>query len=366
MYRFRDHGDRAVAMRYDLTVPLARVVAQYGNDLPRPFKRYQVAPVWRAENTQRGRYREFVQFDADIVGAEVGVPDAECIALVEQVMLGFGLKDFVVKVNNRKILNGIVEAAGVAREHVVDAIRAVDKLEKIGKEAVAEELERTAGTGGKKLLALLSSGEKEIRALQSAQVAQGFAELDAVFDALKIFGVTHAEVDFTLARGLDYYTSTVFETVITGAEQYGSVSGGGRYDGLVHMFTGKDVPAVGMSVGFDRLLPALQELGLLADGRVTDVLILNMGKEFEVDCLAILKELRAAGVNAEAVYGASDMKKQFRYAEQKRIPFAILYGGDERASGGVTIRNLATREQESVARKDLASKVCTWLRSSAG
>ncbi len=367
MYRFKDHGDRAVAMRYDLTVPLARVVAQYANDLPRPFKRYQVAPVWRADNTQKGRYREFVQCDVDVVGAEIGVPDAECIALVEQVMLALGLEKFEIKVNNRKILNGVVVASGVAPDKIVGAIRVIDKLEKVGAGAVAEELRTTCGLSAadaKKLIELLSSGEEKVRKVNSVEVELGFAELDAVLASLKALGVGHVEVDLTLARGLDYYTSTVIETVITEtpeARKYGSVAGGGRYDGLMKMFTGKDVPAVGVAIGLDRLLPALQELGLLAAGHVTDVLVLNMGNEFEGEYLEIATELRKAGVNAEVIYEDSDMKKQFRYAEQKGVVLAVLYGEDEAAASTVTIRDLATREQQNVPRKSLAAQVLARL-----
>lgn len=367
MYRFRDHGDRGVAMRYDLTVPLVRVVAQYENDLPRPFKRYQVAPVWRADKPQKGRYREFIQCDVDVVGSKVGMPDAECVAIIEQVMLAVGLKKFAIKINNRKILNGVVAASGVAPEHVLGAIRVIDKLEKIGAGAVAEELHRACGlsTGdAEKLIELLASGVEKVRRVNSLEVAQGFAELDAVLANLEALHAGHVEVDLTLARGLDYYTSTVVETVITEtpeAQKYGSVAGGGRYDGLLKMFTGKDVPAVGIAVGLDRLLPALQELGLLGAGHVTDVLVLNMGSEFEAEYLAMAAELRKAGVNAEIVYDGSDMKKQFRYAEQKGALFAVLYGEDERAAGTVTVRELATREQQTVLRKNFVAEVLARL-----
>ena len=372
MYRFTDHGERRVAMRYDLTVPLARVVAQHGADLPKPFKRYQVAPVWRAENTQKGRYREFYQCDVDVIGAEVGVPDAECIALVEQVMLSLGLKKFVIQLNNRKILNGIIAAAGVAEDQAVDAIRIVDKLLKIGEEAVADELVETVKvdhTQAKRLIRLVSTKVGSIAELESfvkkndlegTQAREGLKELSAVFSALQDFGVGHVEIDLSLARGLDYYTSTVIETVITEtaeSRKYGSVSGGGRYDKLLHLFTGKDVPSVGVSVGIDRLLPALEELGLLERSHVTEVLVLNMDALLKREYLKMVAELRAAGVNAEVFYGQADMKKQFKYAEQKGIPFAVLYGEDEHASGQVTVRNLTTREQESVKRADLVNRL---------
>jgi histidyl-tRNA synthetase len=377
MYRFKDQGERDVALRYDLTIPLARVVAQYSNELPKPFKRYQVSAVWRAENTQKGRYREFYQCDADVVGTEVGVPDAECIALIEKVLFDLGIKKFKVKVNNRKILNAIMLTAGVPSDKIQDGIRAIDKIEKIGAKAVAEELEQKLGmkkNEAESLIRLASTKVPDIGTLKTfmnkyilrqPQGQEGFEELNKVFTALKEFGIKNVEIDLSLARGLDYYTSTVFETVIvenTESRRFGSVAGGGRYDTLVALFTGKQLPAVGVAIGLDRLFAAMQELGLVEDQSVVDVLVLNMDAKFEKQYLEIVTELREAGINTDFYYEKADLKKQFAYADAKSIKFAVLFGGDEEKNKTVTIRNLKTRDQKSVPRPELLSQLVEFLK----
>lgn len=365
MYRFKDQGKRDVALRYDLTVPLARVVAQYQNELPRPFKRYQIAPVWRAENTQKGRYREFYQCDVDVVGASVGIPDAECIAITEQILLELGIKKFKVKINNRKILNAIMLTAKVPPEKIIDAIRAIDKIEKIGAKAVAAELLEKIDmkeNEAEGLIRLASTKVPDIGTLrtfmskyilQQPQGKEGFDELNKVFVALKEMGIKNVEIDLALARGLDYYTSTIFETVVmesTESRSFGSVAGGGRYDKLINLFTGRDVPAVGISIGVDRLFAAMQELGLVQKNNVVDVLVLNMDNQFEQEYLQVVSELRGAGINSEVYYEAGDLKKQFAFAEAKNIPYALLYGEEEAKKKSVTVRNLKTRKQKTMKR----------------
>lgn len=377
MYRFKDHGDRDVAMRYDLTVPLARVAAQYQNDLPKPFKRYQISPVWRAENTQKGRYREFYQCDADIVGAEVGVADAECIALVENFLLDLGLNKFVIKINNRKILNAIMLTAKVPGDKIQDTIRSIDKIEKIGAKAVAEEIQNNIGLKGHEaegLIRLASTKVPDVGALKTfmskyilkePQGQEGFAELNKVFNALHEMGIKHIEIDLALARGLDYYTSTIYETVITESAEtrsFGSVSAGGRYDRLMNLFTGKDLPAVGVSFGIDRLFLALQSCGLIKNQSVLDIIILNMEPELEGESLKILQQLRQAGIRSEMYYHSGDMKKQFAYAEAKKIPFALLFGENEAKKQEVTLRDLKTRKQHSISKKDLVTEIQKRLR----
>ncbi len=372
MYRFKDNGDRDVAMRYDLTVPLARVVAQYQNELPRPFKRYQIAPVWRAENTQRGRYREFYQCDADVAGTAVGIADAECIAMMEQIILGFGIKKFKIQVSNRKILNAIMLTANVPADKIAVAIRAIDKIDKIGAKAVSAELQekiKMSVNEAEGLIRLASTRVPDIGALKTfmskyilkqPQGQEGFDELNKVFIALKEMGVKNVEIDLSLARGLDYYTSTIFEAKITEKSKEGSfssVAGGGRYDKLINLFTGKDVPSVGVSVGIDRLFSAMQELGLQEEQNVVDVLVLNIEPSLEQSYLKIVTELRAKGFNSEVYYQSVDMKKQFAYAEAKSIPFAIIFGENESKSGEVTIRNLKTRKQVVVKLKDLVKEI---------
>ncbi|MHB8871321.1 MAG: histidine--tRNA ligase [Candidatus Doudnabacteria bacterium] len=372
MYRFKDNGERNVAMRYDLTVPLARVSAQYQNDLPKPFKRYQIAPVWRAENTQKGRYREFYQCDVDVVGAPAGVADAECIAMVEQIFLDLGIKKFVVKVNNRKILNAIMLTAGVSEDKMLDAIRAIDKLDKVGAKGVVSELKEKVGlttNEAEGLITLASTKVPDIGALKAfinkyilkqPQGQEGFDELNSVFAALKAFGIKNVEIDLSLARGLDYYTSTIFETIITetiDSRKYGSVAGGGRYDGLIKLFTGKDVPAVGISIGIDRLFAAMEDLGLVKKQGIVSVLVLNMEESLQKEYLKIVTDLRKAGINSELYYVSAEMKKQFAFAEAKNIPYGILLGLEEVNKGTVTLRDLKTRKQKVVKQKDLLKEL---------
>lgn len=377
MYRFKDNGARDVAMRYDLTVPLARVAAQYQNELPKPFKRYQIAPVWRAENTQKGRYREFYQCDVDVVGSEVGIADAECVAMVEEIFLELGIKKFVVKINNRKILNAIMLSAGVAEGKILDAIRAVDKLEKIGVKEVTSELKEKAGLNSKQaeqLITLASAKVTNINALKTfvqenlsgqPQATQGLKELSSVFTALKAFGVKNAVIDLSLARGLDYYTSTIFETIITETEdskKYGSVAGGGRYDQLIKLFTGKDIPAVGISIGIDRLFAAMQDLALIKNKGIVSVLILNIEESLQTEYLKMLNTLRKAGINAELYYSPADIKKQFAFAEAKSIAYGILLGLDEAKKQSVTLRNLKTRKQRTIKQKTLLKELQKLLK----
>ncbi len=373
MYRFEDHGGRKVAMRYDLTVPLARVTAQYQNDLPRPFKRYQVAPVWRADNTQRGRYREFTQCDADAVGAEVGIADAECIAMAYQILRELGINNFTIKVNNRKILNAIMLAAGVPDDKILDGIRSIDKLEKIGAKAVAEELQAGLGLQANEaegLIRMASTKVPDIGALESfinehvlkvPQGREGFDELSLVFTALRELGITeNIEIDLSLARGLDYYTATIIEAVITEtpeARAFGSVAGGGRYDRLVNLFIGKDIPAVGISIGIDRLFAAMETLGLVQRQSIVRVLVLNLEPQFQQDYLKLVTALRQAGISAEMYYATADKKKQFSYAESKAIPYAIFYGTDEAAGGYLTLRDLRSREDQQVSEAELIEKL---------
>ncbi len=372
MYRFTDNGDRKVAMRYDLTVPLARVAAQYQNELPRPFKRYQIAPVWRAENTQKGRLREFYQCDADVVGAPIGIADAECIAMIEQVLLALGLTKFTIKVSNRKLLNAIMLTAKIPLDKIQDGIRTIDKLEKIGAKAVADELVEKIGIEhheAESLIRLASTKVPDVGALKTFankyilkedQGKEGFDELNRVFNALHEFGVKHAEIDLSLARGLDYYTSTIYEAVITeniDSKRFGSIAGGGRYDKMLSLFTGKDTPAVGMSIGIDRLFAAMVELGLIEQKNITQVLVLNLDESLEEEYLQMVTQLRENGINSEVYYEAADFKKQYTYAEKKNIPFAVVYGSDEKKKGEVNIRDLVNKEQKTVPLASLMDEI---------
>lgn len=319
MYKFKDNGDRDVALRYDQTVPLARVVSQYQNELPMPFKRYQVQPVWRAENTQKGRYREFLQCDADIVGANSPLSDAEIINLAEKALEKLGFSNYKIVINDR------VNFANVPPL----AIATIDKLQKIGKEGVLKEL-GDKGIPASTLDEVLNKKptenlEKIIRLLNSPRV---------VFDP-------------TLARGLDYYTGLIFEIEIEGYPA-GSVCGGGRYDELIGMFADKRVPAVGFAFGFDRLVEAMEEQNLFpADLTTTQVLITIFSPELKDKSIEIASQLRSKNINTEIYLDENvALDRQLKYADKKQIPFVIVIGPDEAKNNTVTLKNMKTREQQ--------------------
>ena len=297
MYRFEDNGQRRVALRYDQTVPLARVVAQYENELPLPFKRYQISNVWRAENTQKGRFREFLQCDIDIVGSTSPSCDAETIQIVISSLQKLGFKNFRILVNDRSLFGEISK----------DAVIAIDKLKKIGEEKVKEELSQK-GIDPKVL--------DEIKRNEPTDSLEKMINL--VNDERVVF-------EPTLARGLDYYTGLIIEVEIEGYSA-GSVGGGGRYDNLIGMFAGKQIPAVGFAFGFDRLLEAMDELNLFPaelDGK-TKVLVTIPSIELEKTSMEIAAKLRSSGINTESWLDETKIDRQFKYAEKKEIPYVVV------------------------------------------
>jgi len=340
MYRFKDNGDRDVALRYDLTIPLARVVAMNG-ELKKPWRRYQIAPVWRAENTQKGRFREFYQADADIVGTTNPLSDAEILALAGATLARLGVTDFEIRVNDRRLLDAFFDTEKIDASKRVDVLRAMDKFAKIGESGVADELVK---------LGIEASAVKNIlKAVVSNEIPNG-SELEKIIAlAREMNPDLKISFDFSIARGLDYYTGLIFETVLTNAPAYGSVLSGGRYDNLVGMFANKPVPAVGMSIGLDRLLSALTELKLIDTvATTTKVLIINMDKSLESDYLRMAGELRTTGINTALYYESGDMGKQLKYASDRGIRYALIYGSDEKKSGEVVIKDLSTSEQKKV------------------
>lgn len=297
MYRFEDNGRRRVALRYDQTVPLARVVAQYGNDLPLPFKRYQVSNVWRAENTQKGRFREFLQCDIDIVGSTSPSSDAETIQVAISSLQKLGFKNFKILVNDRSLFGEISK----------DAVISIDKLKKIGEEKVKEELSQK-GIDPKVL--------DEIKKNEPT---------DSLEKMINLINDERVVFEPTLARGLDYYTGLIIEVEIEGYSA-GSVGGGGRYDNLIGMFAGKQIPAVGFAFGFDRLLEAMDELNLFPtelDGK-TKVLVTIPSIELEKTSMEIANILRNSGINTESWLDETKMDRQFKYAEKKEIPYVVV------------------------------------------
>lgn len=339
MYRFEDNGGRKVALRYDQTVPLARVVAQYENKLQMPFKRYQVQPVWRAENTQKGRFREFLQCDADIVGSSSPLADTEIIALAVKSLEQLGFKNFKIVINDRAVFDGVDKKI----------ITAIDKLQKIGRECVISELMKK-GFKNEELIAVLDSIESKKPTERITNILSALADL----------GVEPLKVEFspTLARGLDYYTGLIFEIEIEGYSA-GSVCGGGRYDDLIGMFSGKQISAVGFAFGFDRLMEAMDELKLFPQElseTTTKVLITIFSPELKEKSLALTTVLRSAEVQTELYLdGNASLEKQLKYADQKGISFAVIIGPDEAEKEKVTLRNMTTREQKTISKEELVS-----------
>ncbi|MDR6785944.1 histidyl-tRNA synthetase [Pedobacter africanus] len=351
------------ALRYDLTVPFARYVVMHQNDIALPFKRFQVQPVWRADRPQKGRYREFYQCDVDVVGSESLLNEAEFVLIYQEALSNLGLKDFTIKINNRKILSGIAEVVGKP-ELIVDMTVAIDKLDKIGLEGVIKELlERgftEADIEGLKPVILLEGSNTEklnsLRAVLSASAIglKGIEEIEQVFAYLA--GMLTAdiskpdlELDITLARGLNYYTGCIFE-VKTNEVAMGSIGGGGRYDDLTGMFGLKGLTGAGISFGADRIYDVLQELNLFPESAAagTRVLISNFDKDAESYALPILQELRNANIAAELYPSSAKLKKQMSYADDKRIPFVILIGSDEMQTGLLTLKDMHSGAQQKL------------------
>ena len=349
-------------LRYDLTVPFARYVVQHREELALPFKRYQIQPVWRADRPQKGRYREFYQCDADVVGSESLLNEVELMQIIDTVFTRFGVR-VCIKINNRKILSGIAEMIGQA-DKIVDITVAIDKLDKIGLEAVnaelaedgipAEAIEKLqpiiqlSGTNAEKLATM-----KQVLA-ESEIGRKGVAECEYILNKLGTSLNNTIELDLTLARGLNYYTGAIFEVKALDVE-IGSITGGGRYDNLTGIFGMPGLSGVGISFGADRIFDVLNQLDLYPKEAVnaTRLLFVNFG-EAEADfCLPILAQVRQAGICAEIYPDAAKMKKQMSYANAKQIPFVAIVGETEMAAGKVTLKNMETGEQQLVTTEEL-------------
>ena len=353
------------ALRYDLTVPFARFVAQNRNDITFPFKRYQIQPVWRADRPQKGRFREFYQCDADVVGSDSLLYEVELVQLCDQVFALLGLQDYSICINNRKVLSGIAEII-CESEKLIDITVALDKLDKIGVEKVQEEM-RTKGVSDEAiakmtpLFGLSGSNSKKLQKLESflsdSEVGmKGIEELRFVLNMLSEVGLQKAKIEFdvTLARGLNYYTGAIFE-VKTNEMQMGSIGGGGRYDDLTSMFGLNDVSGVGISFGLDRICLVLEELNLFPDllKSSTQLMFVNFGVQETAYCMKLLKRLREAGINAEIYPTAAKIKKQMNYADKKSIQYVVLVGEDEMLSGNLTVKNMSEGTQQSLTIQDL-------------
>lgn len=362
LYKFIDNGNRKIAMRYDLTVPLARVVAMYP-DLPRPFKRYHIAKVWRAERPQAGRFREFYQCDVDIVGTDQMLADAECVIIASMVLEKLGLDKFQIKINNRKILNGFIEYANIAPSQTKRVFQTIDKIQKIGSDGIKTELQ-------KNIVDLPALSDQEIQKifefcsiqgsnkdileklsimLQNTEIGnQGIQELKQVIGYLQAAELKEKtyQIDLSIARGLDYYTGTVYETFISNLSKIGSVMSGGRFDKLIGMFSGIEIPAVGISLGIDRLFSAMQELGMIDEKPSTSqVLITVFDSKFIPDYLKIAQQLRQEGIRTEIDLSNGKLKKQFQYADKQKIPFVIIIGEDEMSKRKIKVKEMVSRKE---------------------
>lgn len=416
IFALQDNDEQWISLRYDLTAPLSRFVAERWGQMPLPFRRYQVGPVWRNEKPGPGRYREFIQFDIDTIGAPSMAADAENCAVMAEALEALGLPrgDYEVRLNNRKVLDGVLDAIGLGtgedgQAASLPVLRSIDKLDRVGFDGVKlllttgrkdESGDFTKGAGlseaqADQILAYMQVGgasrAEVCRALKdtvgaSEIGAQGIAELEQIGDLLDAMGLEERQAVFdpSIVRGLAYYTGPVLEVGITfeikdekgRPRQFGSVAGGGRYDGLVKRFVGQDVPATGVSIGVDRLLAALEAAGRLDDeGRAAPVLVTVMDKERLTDYEVLAQELRKAGIRTELYLGESKLKAQLKYADRRGSPIAVIAGSDEFENGTVSIKDLISgrkmseaitdhdewkdksRAQQTVARADLAETV---------
>lgn len=362
IYRF-EKGDTDISMRFDLTVPLAKYVAKNYGNLSFPFRRYQIGKVYRGERTQKGRFREFYQCDIDIIGdGELSViNDAELPSVIYSIFKELGFDDFTIRINNRKILNGLFESLN-QKENATEILRIIDKIEKIGKEAVIEELEKIEipsdainkimdfieieGTTDEKLQKL-----NELN-IKNEEFEKGLDELTQVVKYVRIFGIPEAnfKVDLTIARGLDYYTGTVYETFLNQYRELGSVCSGGRYENLAEYYTDKQLPGVGISIGLTRLFYKLNELQLIKAEKksIAEVLVVPMVQDLTVP-IQIATDLRKKGISTEVYLNDKKLKAKMKYADKLEIPYVIVVGEDEINSGIVKIKNMKTGEEKETS-----------------
>jgi histidyl-tRNA synthetase len=361
LYKFQDHGGRWVGLRFDLTVPLARFVAQHVAELGTPFKRYHIATVWRGENTQRGRYREFMQCDFDTIGTRSVVADIETVLVIHDLLREIGFRDFTIRLNNRQVLNGLLEQLGLA-DRAKALLIALDKLGKIGPDRVAEEMTAAAGATPEqasqilRLSELSGTNDEILRQLDPllAGSATGQAGIAALRDVLA--GVTAAGVpserirlDVSIARGLDYYTGTIYETFLDSLPGIGSICSGGRYDNLAGLYTGQDLPGIGASLGLDRLLSAMEELGMIEKvSTPAAVFIPYFDKGRLHDYLQLAAALRAAGIGVELFPEPKKLGQQLKYADRRGFRVALIAGQTEFESGKCQVKDLQRAVQQDV------------------
>ena len=374
IYRFTK-GDTDISMRFDLTVPLAKYVAKNYGNLSFPFRRYQIGKVYRGEKTQKGRFREFYQCDIDIIGdGELGiVNDAEIPSVIYNLISDLGFNDFTICINNRKVLNGLFREVN-QEQNAVDIMRTIDKLAKIGKEKAVEEL-KEIGVNDQAIERILTfieingTTDEKISKLENLGIlnemfTQGLEELKQVVKYIRIFGVpdTHFKIDLTIARGLDYYTGTVYETFLNDYKELGSVCSGGRYENLAEYYTDKKLPGVGISIGLTRLFYKLNELQLIKSDKysMSDILIIPMAEDM-TKSIELASDLRKEGINTEVYLNDKKIKAKFKYADKLKIPYVVVIGEDEISSNTVKVKNMETGE-ETPTELD-AKKICEVIKN---
>ena len=363
-------GKEDISLRYDLSVPLCRVVAMYPQ-LPKPFRRYQIDPVWRAERPQKGRYRQFFQCDADTVGTESMLADAENVNLIYQVLTRLGFKQFEISINDRKLITGIGQFAGVPNEQLGGLYRSIDKLDKIGLDGVKSELVENQIPDAviEKLLALLQIEGDTASVLNAlseqlgdSEVAkEGIAELEELSSYLTTLGVPEEfyRMNVSMVRGLEYYTGPIYETVVE-EPKIGSITGGGRYDELIGSFSKQSFPATGTSFGIERIIDVMEEFDMFppAVGKtVTQVLVTVFDAELASESLKLATILRGSGVRTEVYCRPTRISTQMKYADSKGIPYAVILGSDELEAGTVAVRDLASRDQQVIPREQLVEHI---------
>ncbi|QDS91143.1 Histidine--tRNA ligase [Rosistilla ulvae] len=361
LYQFVDQGDRHVGMRFDLTVPFARFAAQHINELGTPFKRYHIAPVWRGEKSQAGRYREFIQCDFDTIGTQSVAADIETPLVIHSLMLALGFEAFKIHINDRRVLTGLLEHLGIA-EHSVLVLRALDKLAKIGADKVAQEMQDTAGVSESQARAVLGLAEIDVDANdlyaqlstitgENATAALGIERLQQMREGLAAAGVpaSRVKLDLTIARGLDYYTGVIFETFLDALPSIGSVCSGGRYDNLAELFTKQHLPGVGASLGLDRLLAAMEQLEMLPQVRTPAPVFIPYFDKGQLNAyLQLAATVRAAGIGVEVFPEPKKLGQQLKYADGRGFTLALIAGTQEFDAGTCQIKDLRDKSTTEV------------------
>ncbi len=358
IFYFKDKGERELGLRFDLTVPLCRIVAA-NPQIPKPFKRFCIAPVWRYEEVTKGRKREFYQCDIDIIGSNSMEADVECIACAIDCLKVLGFRDFEVLINNRKILDGFIELIKADKSKNVDIFRAIDKLKKFGKEKVRDEL-RKCGLSDEQIknlfeLILVSDNETILEKLKDKMKnievgIEGLKELEEIFEKAKLYGIyKNLKLDLSLARGLDYYTGPIFEIILRSKERIGSIAGGGRYDNLIEMLGGRPTPATGISLGIERIIEIMKEERMLELPKTNvKVFIANVDEKVKGKAIEIAKKLRKEGISCQVDLMERNLKKQLDFANRLEVPFSLIVGLEEIKEEKVKIKDMKSGKEYEV------------------